>query len=195
MRLIALLLIISSLSMAANTTYRLDLTMETSCPGDVMTVDAIASNGQPAVDVELRLVLYEPYQGLRALKHTSSSGQTFFELTRNGSYRVYVNTEEYNHEKYYPYEYPELCPPPPPKHMVVAGEINCDSRIMKINVSDNDGPVENVFVNSLYWSSMTGKAGTISLPFEEDDYFLSFSRTGYNDGTVLFENPCYPQSF
>ncbi|MFZ5500397.1 MAG: hypothetical protein ACOY58_00575, partial [Candidatus Micrarchaeota archaeon] len=90
MRLVILLLFLLPLPLAANTTYRLDLTAEASCPGDVITVETMASNGMPAPDVELRLVLYEPYQGLRALKHTNASGQTFFELTRNGTYRIYV---------------------------------------------------------------------------------------------------------
>src|SRR4030042_4538607 len=162
MRFAFLLLFMLPLSLAANTTYRLDLFMESSCPGDILHVDAVASNGQPAPNVRLRLVLYEPYQGLGALKPTNASGQTFFELTRNGTYRIYINTDDYNHERYSVFQYPVSCPPPPPKQMVVDLEIGCDSRLMKISVSDGDAPLEDVFVQSRYWSSMTGKSGTIS---------------------------------
>lgn len=171
-------------------TYWLDLFTEASCPGDIITVDAITSNGQPAPDVELRLVLYEPYQGLRALKHTNAHGQTFFELTKNGTYRIYITTDVYHHDKYVTFEYPEMCPAPPSKQMVVGVELNCDSRLMKINITDGISPLENVFVQSKYWSTMSGSSGTVVLPLEEDDYFLYFDRRGYNSGTFLFVNPC-----
>ena len=119
MRIFVLLLLLWSFSMAAEAdiVYYLGLEMETSCPGDILSVDAIASNGEPAPDVELRLVLHEPFQGLRALKHTDSDGHTFFELTRNGTYRIYINTDAYNHETYEIFQYPESCPPPPPEQL------------------------------------------------------------------------------
>lgn len=183
-----LLFLIFPLSFAI--TYWVDLSTEASCPGDILTVDATASNGVPASDVELRLVLYEPFQGLRALKHTDAHGQTFFELTKNGTYRIYINTDVYHHDKYITFEYPEMCPAPPSQQMLVGVEMFCDSSLMKINITDGTSPLANVFVQSKYWSTMSGSTGTVFLPLEEDDYFLFFERRGYNSGTFLFENPC-----
>jgi hypothetical protein len=164
--------------------------MESTCPGNILNVDAIASNGQPAPDIELRLVLYEPYQGLRALKHTDANGQTFFELTRNGTYRIYINTDAYNHEQYEVFDYPESCPPPAPKQMHVAATKDCENALLVVNVTDGGIPLENVFVRSLHWSSMSGGTGAVALPLEEDDYFIILEKSGYSPQTIFLEEPC-----
>lgn len=174
----------------ANITYHLNLEMESSCPGNILNVEAIASNGEPAPDVELRLVLYSPYQGLRALKHTDVNGQTFFELTKNGTYRIYINTDAYDHEQYEEFYYPEMCPAPPPRQMNISVEADCDSRILKINVTDAGIPLENVFVHSLHWSSMSGSIGIAALPLEQDDYFVIAEKDGYNPQTIFLEDVC-----
>jgi len=187
---ILLLLIPLSFAAEANITYHLGLEMESSCPGDILNVDAIASNGVPVPDVELRLVLYVPYQGLRALKHTDAQGHTFFELTKNGTYRVYIKTDAYDHEQYEVFDYPESCPPPPPKDMNVTVAVDCDSRLLKINITDAGTPLAGVFARSLYWSSMSGSTGAIVLPFGQDDYFVIFEKNGYNPQTIFLEEPC-----
>jgi hypothetical protein len=187
---ILLLLIPFSMAAEANITYHLGLEMESSCPGNILYVDAIASNNEPAPDVELRLVLYSPYQGLRALKHTDANGQTFFELTRNGTYRIYINTDVYDHEQYEEFDYPESCPPPLPKQMNISVEADCDSRLLKINAADAGAPLEAVFVHSLHWSSMSGSIGTAALPLEQDDYFVIAEKDGYDSQTIFLEDIC-----
>ncbi|MFH0737555.1 MAG: hypothetical protein V1827_02575 [Candidatus Micrarchaeota archaeon] len=189
MRLFAISLLMFSVSLAANTTYRLDLEMHAECPGDMLIVDAVASNGEPAPDVELRLVLYEPYQGLRALKHTDYSGHTAFELTKNGTYRIYINTDTYNAKDYEIFRYPERCPPPPPKKLFAVVEVDCDGMSVKANVTDGGSPVGGVFARTLHWSSMSGKDGLVSLPLEEDDYFLAVG-DGDREGFVVFGDIC-----
>ncbi|NYZ74175.1 hypothetical protein H0O00_03460 [Candidatus Micrarchaeota archaeon] len=194
--LILLLLIPLSMAAEANITYHLNLEMESSCPDDILNVDAIASNGEPASDVELRLVLYYPYQGLRALKHTDTSGHTFFELTRNGTYRIYINTEAYDHEQYEVFDYPESCPPPPPKQMNATVAVDCGNlaaggnAMLTMNVTEGGIPLKDVFARSLHWSSMSSSTGAIALPLEQDDYFVIFEKEGYTSQTVFLEEPC-----
>ncbi len=174
----------------ANITYHLGLEMASSCPGNMLNVNATASNGVPAPDVELRLVLYSPYQGLRALKHTDANGQTFFELTKNGTYRVYINTDAYDHEQYEEFDYPHSCPPPAPKQMNVSLGADCENRMVLMNVTEGGMPLGDVFVHSLHWSSMSGSTGTIALPLEQDDYFLVFEKSGYNSQTIFLDDAC-----
>jgi len=192
MRLFAISLLILSISFAANTTYRLDLEMHTECPGDMLMVDAIASNGEPAPDVELRLVLYEPYQGLRALKHTDYDGHTAFELTKNGTYRIYINTDAYNAKDYEVFRYPQMCPPPPPKKLFAVVEVDCGSGSVRADITDGVSPVKGIFARTLHWSSMTGEDGMISLPLEEDDYFIAIG-DGNSEGFVVFGDICQIQ--
>lgn len=179
-----------SMAAEANITYHLNLEMESSCPGNILNVDAIASNGEPAPDVELRLILYYPYQGLRALKHTDANGQTFFELTKNGTYYIYINTDAYDHERYEVFDYPESCPPPPPKQMNVSIAADCDNAMLAMNVSEGAIPLEDAFVRSLHWSSMSGRTGIAALPLEQDDYFLIFEKDGYTSQTIFLEDVC-----
>lgn len=187
---ILLLLIPLSMAADANITYHLGLEMAASCPGNILSVDAMASNGASVSDVELRLVLYYPYQGLRALKHTDVNGQTFFELTKNGTYRVYIKTDAYDHEQYEEFDYPELCPPPPPKEMNVSASFDCESSIISVNVTESGEPLAGVFVRSLRWSSMSGSLGIASLPLEGDDYFVVSEKEGYGTQTIFLENVC-----
>ena len=190
MRFTMLMLLVFSLSMAANTIHYLDLSTETSCPGDMLHVDAISSDGRPVPEVELRLVLYEPYLGLRALKHTNASGHAFFELPRNGSYRIYIYSPYHVYPQYVQFEYDEPCPPLPPKQMVVELEMSCDLGFMKAAVSDGAEPLEGVFVHSLGWSSMTDDRGIAVLPLGPEDYFIMFERQGYAPGGLVFGYAC-----
>ena len=194
MRLAFLVLLLACVAYADNVTIKrsLALEMNASCPGNILSVDAVASDGSPAPDVELRLVLYYPYQGLRALKHTDVYGKTFFELTKNGTYRVYINTDAYNAPQYIAFEYPALCPPPPPKTFEVKAAADCADNLTVISASAGGMPLANVTVTSERWSSVTGASGTVEFPLEEGYVFVSAKAPGYGTRESYFYITCAP---
>ncbi len=192
MRIAALFLFLIQLTFAVEITYFMNLSLSVSCPGDVLHINATASSGEPAADVELRLVLYSPYQGLRALKHTDEQGLTSVELTKPGEYRVYISTEEYNHPKYVAFSYPSMCPPPPPKAFNISVVPDCNYSLMEITITENGTPVEGVFVRTGEWSSLTGSKGEVSLPFEEGWVFVSANKSGYVYQEVFVDINCTP---
>ncbi len=178
----------------ANITRYLSLSLTSSCPGNMLLMNTTASDGLPAPDVELRLVLYLPYQGLRAIQHTDKDGLASVELTKNGSYRVYMNTGLYEHEKYVEFDYPRMCPPPPPKQMDVSVEPDCDAMRLSITARANatGSPLEGVFILAGNWSSFTGKSGLVSIPFEKDFIFIRAERANYTGREFYFDARCLP---
>ncbi len=191
-----LFLLIVSISAAedANITRYLYLEASASCPGNVLLMNASGSDGLPAEDIELRLVLYSPYQGLRALQHTDENGLASVELTKNGSYRIYMSTDEYNHEKYVEFEYPLMCPPPPPKQMDIAIEPDCADMRLKISVTSNEtgAPLEGVFILAENWSSFTGQSGEVLLPFEEGYVYIMAERANFTPQEFYYLTSCAP---
>jgi len=162
-------------------TRALNLEMNTTCPGNVLHVYAIASDGTPVPDAELRLVLYEPYLGLRALQHTDQTGYASFELKATGYYQIYVRVENdtYNHPNYFDFNYTAMCPPPPPKKLSVEISKNCASGVLVLNISSGSGPESNVLVTSPQWSSLSGSDGSAVIPFQQGYVLLHLEKVGY----------------
>jgi hypothetical protein len=189
------MLLVASLAFAQEEpeiTRYLNLTAEDSCPGNLLDVKAIASDGSPAFDVELRLVLVVPYQGLRALQHTDVNGSAKFELTKSGSYRIYINTDDYNHPKYVEFEYPSLCPPPPPKPLDISVEADCAAGTMIISAESEGSPADGVFVRTQSWSSVTGKDGAVLLPLEKGDVLISANKSNHSFVQFYYTISCEP---
>lgn len=177
-----------------NITRFLHLNTSTSCPGNILHISAIASDGLPAPDVELRLVLYLPYMGFRGLGHTDSNGNMSIELTKNGSYRIYMNTDAYDHDRYVEFDYPALCPPPPPKQMNISVLPDCDNALLTVITRANDSglPLEGVFILADNWSSFTGTSGFASLPFEKGWVYVRAERTNYTSQEFFADARCLP---
>ncbi len=185
-------LLLGSTAFAVEVTYFMNLTLETTCPGDVLHITAMASNGQPVPDVEIRLVLYQPFQGLRALKHTDGQGMTFVELTKPGEYRVYMQTEDYNHPQYVEFSYPEMCPPPPLKSFNLSIEPDCNSSLLNVAVTEEGIPLEGVYITTGEWSSLTQAIGKVSFPLKEGLVLVSANKSGYSYQEMLLDINCTP---
>src|SRR5262249_25503201 len=127
-----------------------------SCPGNTLTMNLTTSDGAPATGVEIRLVLYEPFQGFRGLEHTDQNGIATIELTKSGKYRISLFTRDYDYDPYTEFDYPSLCPPPPPKQMNISVEPDCGRDITLVTASYNGTPLQGVFVSGENWSSLTG---------------------------------------
>ena len=192
MRVLFLLLLLSATAFSAEITYFMNLSLETTCPDNVLHITAMASNGQPVADVEIRLVLYVPFQGLRALKHTDEQGMTSVELTKPGEYRVYMQTEDYNHPQYVEFSYPEMCPPPPPKSFNLSIEPDCSSSLLKVAVTEEGTPLEDVFLTTGEWSSLTQAIGKVSFPLKEGLVLVSANKSGYSYQEMLLDINCTP---
>ncbi len=181
--LLALLILvaISNAQLNLTITRALSLEMNTTCPGDILHVYAVASDGTPVPDAELRLVLYEPYLGLRALQHTDQAGDASFELKATGYYQVYVRlvNDTYNHPNYFDFNYTSKCPPPPPKKLSVEITKNCASGVLVLNISSGSGPEGDVLVTSPQWSSLSGSDGTAVIPFEQGYVLLHLEKAGF----------------
>jgi len=181
--LLALLILfaISNAQLNLTVTRALNLEMNTTCPGDILHVYAIASDDTPVPDAELRLVLYEPYLGLRALQHTDQTGYAKFELKATGYYQIYVRLENdtYNHPNYFDFNYTAMCPPPPPKKLSVDISKSCASRILILNISSGSGPESGVLVTSPQWSSLSGTDGMAVIPFQEGYVLLNLEKAGF----------------
>ncbi|MFH0885299.1 MAG: hypothetical protein V1861_06325 [Candidatus Micrarchaeota archaeon] len=189
-------LIQTAAAQEVNITRYLYVNASASCPGNMLLMNATASDGLPAPDVELRLVLYLPYQGLRALQHTDKDGLASVELTKNGSYRIYMNTDAYEHEKFVEFEYPRMCPPPPPQPMNISIEPDCENLRLSITTKANEtgAPLEGVFLLAGNWSSFSGKSGSVSVPFEKGYVFIRVERANYTGQEFYFDASCLPPS-
>ncbi|MBD3210589.1 hypothetical protein GF318_04380 [Candidatus Micrarchaeota archaeon] len=195
MRFVFLLLLLASTAPAQDVTITpfLELELETACPGDILHVNAVLSNGTPAEDVELRLVRHVPFQGLRGLKHTDEDGYAFFELTRTGEYRIYIEqSEDYNSERYAEFNYSEKCPPPPPKPLNITVEPDCNSSIMVVYATSGGQPLGNVFIKTKNWSTLTESGGKAVFPLQEGLVYLKANRSGYADFEEYIAIDCTP---
>lgn len=192
MRLPLLLLLVISFSFAQNITYFLNISGQLICPGDILVMTAEASNGQPAPGVELRLVLHYPYQGLRALQTTDSSGQASTKLTKPGEYRIYINTDEYNHPQYVSFNQSELCPPLPPESFNLTVIPDCNSSLLIISAYQDSTPLEDVFIRTLNWSSFSSPSGSVAFPLEEGYVFIQANKSGYVSQEFWTNVSCRP---
>ena len=192
MRLVLILLLMLSFSFAQNVTYFLNISAYVSCPDDRLFLEAIASNGQSVPGVELRLVLHSPYQGLRAVQTTNSSGQASAVLTKPGEYRVYINTEDYNHLQFVTFNYPELCPAPPPKTFNITAAPDCNNSLLIITANDSGAPLEDVFIRTLNWSSFSGPSGSVAFPLEEGYVYIQANKSGYFEQAFWTNISCKP---
>lgn len=91
---VLLLVLLISLVSPAYALPELTLSAAKQCPGDIVHINATA-DGQPAPGVELRIVLYLPYQGLVALQHSAADGTVSVELKKGGTYRIYMYSQHY----------------------------------------------------------------------------------------------------
>ncbi len=195
MRIALMVLILAGLSFSLNLTVIrfMNVSTSTSCPGDWLYMNATDSEGSPVPDVELRLVLYEPYQGLRALEHTGPDGLASVQLTKPGHYRLYIYTNDsYDHDQYVEFDYPSMCPPPPPVGMNVSVATDCQEKLLIINVTSGGAPLSGVFISAQDWSSMTGDSGSVSFPLEEGDVFINASKQGYSNQPFYYTASCAP---
>ena len=169
----------------------LNLTTEISCPGDILTIHAQASDGATPSGIELRIILYNPYNGIKGLTHTDGNGSASMELPRTGDYRIYFSTTDYNHPDYVEFSYPDMCPPPPPKDMNISVLADCENNLLLINATYDDAPLDDVFISSDSWSSMTGKSGSVVLPFQAEDFvFISAQKKFFLSQNGWFGTGC-----
>jgi len=193
MRILLFLFLLISFSFSLNVTHFLNIETETACPNNDLVMTAIASNGLPAPDIELRVVLYSPYQGLRAVKTTDVDGIAIAELTKTGLYRIYINTEFYNHDDFVEFNYTELCPAPPPKQFNVSVTPLCNQSRMMVQVSDGDDPLQDVFVRTLNWSSTTNNNGQVIFPLDEGYVYIVANKSGFVLQEFWIDINCTPE--
>jgi len=188
-----LLLVTITFAADLEVTPFLRLEMESTCPDNILYVTAILSNGAPAQNVELRLILHSPYQGLRAIYHTEDNGSARFELTKSGQYRIYIeNSDYYNNDDFVPFVY-SLCPPPPPEDYNLSITPNCNSNIVEVKVTKEGQPIEDMLIITQEWSSMTGDSGIAAFPlFEGEWFFVSANKTGYSYQETWVNMDCNP---
>lgn len=169
----------ASAELTLEVTHYLTVTTNVTCPDNTLHVLAMGSDGNPGVNIALRLALMEPYQGLRAVMHTDENGMASVELTKTGLYRLRIYTDDYNHEEYLEFNYSEMCPPPPPKQMEVDVEPDCINGNVLINITSGGVPVSGVLIRTEKWSSLTGSSGFASFPLEEGLTYISAESSGY----------------
>lgn len=192
MRLVLFLLLILSFSFAQNVTYFLNVSAQVQCPEDILLMKAIASNGKAVPGIELRLVLHYPYQGLRAVQTTNSSGEASAKLTKPGEYRIYIKTEDYNHPQFVTFNYSQLCPEPPPKSFNLTVAPDCNSSLLIITANDSGTLLEDVFIRTLNWSSFSGPSGSVAFPLEEGYVYVQANKTGYFEQAFWTNVSCRP---
>ena len=173
-------------------TRYLYLEAEKFCPDDNFVITATSSSGSPAPGVELRIVLYEPYQGLRALETTDANGQTETRITKTGHYRIYIRTDEYNHPGYLEFDYPELCPPPPPEQYDVAIDYDCENNLTTVTVTKEAEPLEGVEVSTDIWSSTTSQKGIVVFPMKQGNIRFYTEFPGYLPVNLTETIDCTP---
>jgi hypothetical protein len=192
MRIILFLILLLSFSFAQNVTYFVNVSTQTFCPEDRLVMEAIASNGQSIPGIELRLVLHFPYQGLRAVQTTNSSGQASAVLTKPGEYRIYINTEDYNHPQFITFNYSELCPPLPPKSFNLTAVPDCNNSLLIIAANESGKLLEDVFIRTLNWSSFSGPSGSVAFPLIEGYEYIQANKTGYHSHAFWKNISCKP---
>jgi len=192
MRFLLLFLLLSvSIAVAANQQPEIirfvSFNLTATCPDNNLHILATASDGTPAPEVKLRLVLHEPYQGLRAVMVTDADGQASVELTKPGNYRIYVYSLDYNYDDFVEFDYPEMCPPPPPIRMEINVTPDCEKGTLGILVTSEGAPLSEAFVRAEKWSSLTGTSGSVSFPLEEGQIYITAEKSGYSK-IELFQN-------
>jgi hypothetical protein len=192
MRALFFLMLILSFSFAQNVTYFLNVSSGVLCPDDRLVMEAIASNGHSVPGIELRLVLHSPYQGLRAVQTTDSKGQASAILTKPGEYRIYISTDDYNHPQYVTFNYPEMCPEPPPKSFNLSVFPDCNNSLLIISANESGIPLEDVFIKTLNWSSFSGPSGSVAFPLEEGYAYIQANKSGYDKYAFWFNVSCAP---
>jgi hypothetical protein len=168
-----------------------NISLTAACPGNFITAN-LSSDGAPVAGAELRLVQYEPYQGIRATTHTVQNGLAAFQLMHPATYRVYISAEGYDYPKYVEFDYPELCPAPEPEYMDIGVEIDCENMRLLITSVSGGKPLEGVFIAAGNWSSLTGESGEAYLPFEEGEIPVLASRENYSSVGFYFNASCAP---
>jgi len=191
MRTACILLLLVSLASAAHLPF-LNLSLSAGCPNDWLRAFAFDQNGTPVPDLELRLVLWEPYYGLRALNHTDADGSAYFQLKLPGTYQVYPVSNLYQYDKYTELNYTVMCPPPPPKQMEIIVEGDCNASVMRIDALENSTPLEGVFISSGNWSSLTGSSGEAVFPLVEGLVAIHAEKKGYDKKDISKEISCAP---
>ncbi|MBU0527180.1 hypothetical protein KKE92_01755 [Candidatus Micrarchaeota archaeon] len=192
MRIFLFLFLLSAFSFSLNVTHFLNIETEIICPDNDLVMTAIASNGSPAPAVELRVVLHSPYQGLRAVKTTDKDGIAVAELTKTGLYRIYINTEFYNHDDFVEFNYSELCPAPPPKQFNISVIPLCNQSQLMVQVAEDDVPLQDVFVRTLNWSSTTNNYGQVILPLDEGYVYIVANKSGFVRQEFWIDINCTP---
>ena len=190
--LACLLFIQSSFADELEVKRAMHLELKSSCPGNILHVLALASDDTPVPDVELRLIQYLPYQGLRALMHTNASGEARFELTKAATYRIDIKIENdtYNHEDSFEFNYTKTCPPPPPKQFNITLTPDCGSGALAIEILSGATPVEGALVMSPAWSTLSDDEGKTTIPFEDGFVMLSIEKTGYTPVNITTRVLC-----
>ncbi len=195
MRLLLLLILLASISFAQvepEITRFLHIEKDVSCPDNMLTMQAVASDGKPAPGVELRLVLHYPYQGLRAVQTTDSKGIAKAKLTKPGNYRIYIRTDDYNHDDFEEFDYPEMCPPPPPKGFNVTVGKDCNNSQLIVTATEEGDPLEDVFISTEKWSSTSNPQGIVVFPLEEGLIYITANRSGYSSIQFWADINCTP---
>lgn len=190
MRLLLFIILLASFSYSQpEITRALDVSADVICPGNHLVLKAVDSAGNPAQNVELRLVLYYPYQGLVALGNTDQNGLLEFILTKTGTYRIYISTKNYNHAGFAEFQYPELCPPPSQPEFDISVEPDCIKKTVVISVSDN-GPLKDVIITTDFWSSATSSTGKAIFPLEEGLLSIRAYLENYIEKNLSVEIDC-----
>lgn len=186
------LLLLAMLSVSAAAMPFLNLTVSSSCPGDVIHVNASSSDGIPPSNLSLRFILYDPFYGLRGIAQTDVNGSASIQLTKPGLYRIYPDTVLYNHPDYVEFDYQRMCPPIPPRSMTLSVWQDCAAGIALVNVTDGNLTLSDVFVQSDQWSTMSGPSGSVFLPLPqgEDYIFIDAQKTGYMNQSGWFNASC-----
>ena len=184
MRFFAFAILLVSVAWAAT----LDITTSTSCPGNVLTVNAYTSDNSSPAGIELRLLLYDPYNGLKALLDTDANGTASANLSRTGYYRIYPSTIAYIHPDYVDFNYTAMCPPPGINLSISA---DCSRDILLINATSQGAPLADAFLSADSWSSLTSQSGRAAIPFQGEDYvFVSAQKQSLSPWSGWFGTGC-----
>jgi hypothetical protein len=190
---IALLLSCAFASNESGIRHYLDLQSGTACPGDLLMMNVTSSDGSIPSGIELRLVLYEPFYGLRGIAHTDANGSASIPLSRTGNYRIYFTTTGYIHADYVEFNYTEMCPPLPPEEFNLTVSADCARHLVLVNATSQEKPLESVFMRTDSWSSMSGANGKAFFPFSdvlEGYVFISAEKTGFASQSGWFWLGC-----
>ncbi len=190
MRIFPILILMIAIAFASDGARYLNLTTSTSCPGDVLTVHAQTSDNSSPAGFQLRLLLYNPYNGLRNVLFTDANGSASVNLSRTGYYRLYFNTTAYIHPDYVDFNY-TLCPQPPANQINLSISADCARDILRVNATSQGFPLGDVFISVDSWSSMTGQSGRAAIPFQGDGYvFMSAQKGSLAPWSGWFETGC-----